>query len=67
MGSMVCLLKIEKLKVKYMQKKAILILGTLILFVFITSISAKVQMIDMVHLTDGNIIGRIIKAIPKKE
>jgi len=64
---MVRLLKIEKLKVKYMQKKAILILGVLILFMFTTSISAKVQIIDMVHLTDGSIIGSLIKAIPKKE
>ena len=64
---MVHLLQIEKLKVKYMQKKAILILGALILFVFTTSVSAKVQMIDMVHLTDGSIIGKIIKDIPKKE
>jgi len=48
-----------------MQKTVILILGVLILFVFTTSLSAKVQIIDVIYLTDGSVVtGKIIEKIP---
>ena len=48
-----------------MQKAEVLILGVLILLLSTTSTSAKVKMIDVVHLTDGSIAtGEIIESIP---
>ena len=48
-----------------MQKAEVLILGILILLLSTTSTSAKVKMIDVVHLTDGSIAtGEIIASIP---
>ena len=48
-----------------MQKAEVLILGVLILLLLTTSTSAKVKMIDVVHLTDGSIAtGEIIESIP---
>ena len=42
-------------------------LSLLILFVFTTSASAKVKMIDIVHLTDGSIVtGEIIETVPNE-
>ena len=50
-----------------MTKTRIMPLSFLILFVFTTSASAKVKMIDIVHLTDGNMVtGEIIETIPKE-
>ena len=53
--------------VKSMTKTRIMPLSLLILFVFTTSASAKVKMIDIVHLTDGSIVtGEIIETVPNE-
>ncbi len=50
-----------------MQKAEVLILGVLILLLSTTSTSAKVKMIDVVHLEDGSIAtGEIIATTPNK-
>ena len=50
-----------------MQKIVILILTLLILLVSNTDTLAKVKMLDVVHLTDGNTVtGEIIEIIPKE-
>ena len=50
-----------------MQKTVILILTLLILLVSNTDTLAKVKMLDVVHLTDGNMVtGEIIEIIPKE-
>ena len=50
-----------------MQKIVILILTLLILLVSNTDTLAKVKMLDVVHLTDGNMVtGEIIEIIPKE-
>ena len=50
-----------------MKKAVILILTLLILLVSNTDTLAKVKMLDVVHLTDGNMVtGEIIEIIPKE-
>ena len=50
-----------------MTKTRIMPLSLLILFVFTTSASAKVKMIDIVHLTDECIVtGEIIETVPNE-
>ena len=50
-----------------MQKAEVLILGVLILLLSTTSTSAKVKMIDVVHLKNGSIAtGEIIETTPNK-
>ena len=53
------------MKVVCIQKAEVLILGVLILLLSTTSTSAKVKMIDIIHLTDASTVtGEIIESIP---
>ena len=50
-----------------MKKIGILILGVLILLAFMTSASAKVKVLDIIHLTDNSIVtGVILEIAPNK-
>ena len=50
-----------------MKKTVILIVSILVLFVFTTSTPAKTKMIDVVHLTDGDVVvGEITRKIPNE-
>ena len=50
-----------------MKKTGILILGVLILLAFMTSVSAKVKVLDIIHLTDNSIVtGVIVEIAPNK-
>jgi len=53
------------MKVVCIQKAEVLILGAPILLLSTTSTSAKVKMIDIIHLTDASTAtGEIIESIP---
>ena len=48
-----------------MKKIGILILGVLILLAFMTSASAKVTVLDVIHWTDNSIVtGVIVEIVP---
>ena len=50
-----------------MKKTGILILGVLILLAFMTSVSAKVKVLDVVHLSDDSMVtGVIVEIAPNK-
>ncbi len=50
-----------------MQKTGILVLGILVLLMFTANTSVETQMLDVIHLTDGNlVVGEITEIIPNQ-